>query len=110
MDDAEKQGQFRAYLCPREEIWVEGCLAIALMEEWSVPRTVIANLHKLVDQPLKRANERPRGGRSALRAIFDESDSWSTAQVLDISEASVKTRLSRARLKMRDALVPSEVC
>ena len=32
-----------------------------------------------------------------------------TAQVLSISEASVKTRLSRARLKMRDALVPSEV-
>ena len=32
-----------------------------------------------------------------------------TAQVLGISEASVKTRLSRARLKMRDALVPSEV-
>ncbi len=31
-----------------------------------------------------------------------------TVQVLGISEASVKTRLSRARLKMRDALVPSE--
>ena len=32
-----------------------------------------------------------------------------TVQVLGISEASVKTRLSRARLKMRDALIPSEV-
>ena len=32
-----------------------------------------------------------------------------TVEALGISEASVKTRLSRARLKMRDALVPSEV-
>jgi len=30
-----------------------------------------------------------------------------TAQVLGISEANVKTRLSRARLQMRDALAPS---
>jgi RNA polymerase sigma-70 factor (ECF subfamily) len=30
-----------------------------------------------------------------------------TVQALGISEASVKTRLSRARLKMRDALAPS---
>ncbi len=29
-----------------------------------------------------------------------------TAQVLDISEANVKTRLSRARLQLRDALAP----
>jgi RNA polymerase sigma-70 factor, ECF subfamily len=29
-----------------------------------------------------------------------------TAQVLGISEANVKTRLSRARLQMRDALAP----
>ena len=27
-----------------------------------------------------------------------------TAQILDLSEANVKTRLSRARLQMRDAL------
>lgn len=29
-----------------------------------------------------------------------------TAQILDLSEANVKTRLSRARLQMRDALAP----
>jgi RNA polymerase sigma-70 factor (ECF subfamily) len=33
-----------------------------------------------------------------------------TAQVLGISEASVKTRLSRGRLKMRDALATSFRC
>jgi RNA polymerase sigma-70 factor (ECF subfamily) len=32
-----------------------------------------------------------------------------TAQVLGISEANVKTRLSRARLQMRDALAPGFV-
>src|SRR5260370_4944821 len=60
-DDAETQGQFRGYLCPREEIWVEGCLAIALMEEWSVPKTVITNLHNLVDKPLRSATGGPGG-------------------------------------------------
>ncbi len=77
MDDAEKQGQFRGYLCPREEIWVEGSLAIALMEEWGVPKTAVASLRNLVDKPLKGREEDPQAARSALRAIFEERDSWS---------------------------------
>jgi len=74
MDDAEEQGQFRGYLCPCEEIQVEGCLAIALLKEWSVPQAVVAELHELLDQPLKGAD--PEAARSALRSIFEEVDSW----------------------------------
>ena len=33
IDDAEEQGQLRAYLCPPAEITNEGILAIDLMEE-----------------------------------------------------------------------------
>src|SRR6202021_1912808 len=49
------------------------------------------------------------GARAKYRAGFvlremQQLSIAETAQVLGISEASVKTRLSRARLKMRDAL------
>src|SRR5271157_1286617 len=44
IEDAEQQGQLRAYICPRVEIRDEGALAIDLMEEWNVPKTVIAKL------------------------------------------------------------------
>lgn len=74
--DAEQQGQLRAYICPLGEIRDEGAMALALMEEWSVPKTVIANLHQLVDQPLQSAEKDPEAARSALRIIFEEGDSW----------------------------------
>jgi hypothetical protein len=77
IDDAEKEGQFRAYLCPREEIWVEGCLAIALMEEWGVPKSVISNLREMLGQKLKDAMQDTEAARGALRDVFEESDSWS---------------------------------
>ncbi len=75
-DDAEEQGQLRAYCCPREEIEVEGALAIELMEEWGVPKAIVTNLHRLVDQALKNADKDVDGARGALRAAFEESDSW----------------------------------
>jgi hypothetical protein len=77
IDDAEMQGQFRAYLCPREDIWAEGCLAFALIEEWGVPKAITTNLHKLVDQPLKNAKDNDdAAARGALRTILGESDEW----------------------------------
>jgi len=75
-DDAEQQGQLRAYICPREEIEIEGSLAIDVMEEWNIPRTVLANLHKLLNQSLQRSDKNPEVARCALRAIFQEKDSW----------------------------------
>jgi len=76
MDDAEKQSQFRAYLCPREELWMEGSLAIALLEEWGVPKSIVSALHKLLDTPLKSGQLEPVAARGALRSIFEEVDSW----------------------------------
>jgi hypothetical protein len=76
-EDAEQQGQLRAYICLRREIQIEGYLAIDLMNEWGVPKPVIAKLHELVDKALRSANEDPEAARSALRAIFEEKDSWS---------------------------------
>jgi len=75
--DAEKQGQLRAYICPSAEIRNEGTLAIDLMEEWNVPKTKIDKLRRLVEPQLQKADIDPGPGRSALRDIFDESDSWS---------------------------------
>jgi hypothetical protein len=77
MDAAESQGQFRSYFCPPEEIWGEACLAIALLEEWGVPKTVVTNLHGLLDQSLQSAKDDPPAARSALRTAFEETDSWS---------------------------------
>jgi hypothetical protein len=75
-DDAEQQGQLRAYICPRDEVRTEGCLAIDLMEEWNVPKTRIDKLRQCLDQPLQNIDANPEAARSALRTIFKESDSW----------------------------------
>ena len=42
VDDAEEQGQLRAYMCPLAEIRVEAGLSIDRMEEWNVPKAVIS--------------------------------------------------------------------
>lgn len=73
---AEQQGQLRAYICPRAEIRDEGTLAINLMEEWNVPKTVIDKLRSLLAQKLENAYADQEAARSALRAIFEEYDSW----------------------------------
>jgi hypothetical protein len=76
IEDAEMQGQLRAYICPRVEIRNEGILAIDLMEEWNVPKTVITRLRGLLGQRLDKADTEQEAARSALRAIFEEQDSW----------------------------------
>ncbi|HUY15662.1 MAG TPA: hypothetical protein VMX16_18835 [Terriglobia bacterium] len=74
--DAEQQGQLRAYVCPRAEIRNEGILAIDLMEEWNVPRTVIDKLRRSFGQEVEKAGTDDAAARSALRTIFEEQDSW----------------------------------
>jgi hypothetical protein len=74
--DAEQQGELRAYICPRGEIFLEGSMLIDRMEEWKVPRAVITNLRGLVVKHLQMANTKTEEARSALRAIFREYDSW----------------------------------
>ncbi len=47
-DDAEQQGQFRAYFCPVTEIQDEGEMGFDLVEEWGVPKTAIKKLRDLL--------------------------------------------------------------
>jgi|ERR1700682_2370343 len=78
IDDAEKQGQLRAYLCPIGEISDEGSLTIDVMEEWNLPQTVISKLRDLLGKKLKDADKDPGAARSGLRALFEEYDSWAS--------------------------------
>ena len=78
VEDAEQQGQLRAYICPSREIPDEGKLAIDLMEEWNVPKSVIFGLRASLGKTLAQAESEPAAARSALRALFEESDSWRT--------------------------------
>jgi hypothetical protein len=74
--DARRQGNFRAYLCPCAEILDEGSLAIDLMEEWNVPKTVLTKLRTLLVRRLEQADADIDAARGALRTIFQERDSW----------------------------------
>lgn len=75
---AEVQGRFRVYLCPRAEILDEGNLAINVMEEWNVPKSVITKLRSSLGRKLERADTDLAGARGAPRAILEESESWGT--------------------------------
>ncbi|PSH04258.1 MAG: hypothetical protein CXZ00_07805 [Acidobacteria bacterium] len=75
-DDADRQATFSAYLCPREEIKIEGHLAFELMEWWGVPKSETNRLRELLVDKLDSADENPEGARSALHALFKERDDW----------------------------------
>jgi len=76
-DEAEMQGRFSAYLCPVTEIQDEGELVIDLIEGWGIPKAAIKRLRDLLAKKLEKADTNPDAARSALRALFDERDSWS---------------------------------
>jgi hypothetical protein len=76
IEDAQQQGQFRAYLCPLPEIQHEGDLIFDLMEEWNIPKTITAKVRALLGPDLRKAKTDPRAARGALRALFEERDSW----------------------------------
>jgi hypothetical protein len=76
-DDADQQGQLRAYLCPIDEIEDEGRMLIDTMDEWNVPTAVIQKLRDTFLPKLKDAQKSEASARSALRAIYEEHDSWS---------------------------------
>lgn len=76
--DAEQQGQLRAYCCPVGEIADEGGLVMDEMEEWNVPKAIIVNLRQTLGQKLQKAGTDPLSARGALRALYDEYDSWAS--------------------------------
>jgi hypothetical protein len=72
IEKAEEQGTLRAYICPTKEVENEGRLAIDVMAEWGIPKTIIDGLRNTLGQQLKD----PDTSRSALRAILNENNSW----------------------------------
>jgi hypothetical protein len=93
MDIAERQAQLRAYLCPRHEISVEASLSLGLLQEWSVPKSMIDNLRRLLDSSLQNAAQDPADARSALRAVFEETDSWDDYTVEHADDMRKFTRI-----------------
>ena len=75
-EDATYQGQFSAYLCPQREIASEGSLCLDEFEEWNVPKAVITRLRTRLGTKISEAEKDPAAARSALRALFEEYDSW----------------------------------
>jgi len=72
MDDAETQGQYRAYFCPAGDVQREGELIISIITtEWGLPESVTNDLRKVADDPKK-----PEEARAALHFLFAERDSW----------------------------------
>jgi hypothetical protein len=75
--DAQFQSQLSAYICPRREVVYEGSLYLDQMEEWNLPKGVVAKLRATLGKKIGLADEDIESARSALRALFDEYDSWS---------------------------------
>jgi hypothetical protein len=57
--DAQYQGQLEAYICPQREIAIEGRLCLDELEEWNVPRSIIARLRALLIPKLEQADADP---------------------------------------------------
>ena len=73
MDEAEAQGQYRAYFCPAEDVMREGELVISIITtEWGLPKSVTDDLRKNAGD-LKKT---PAEARAALHFLFSERDSW----------------------------------
>ncbi len=75
-DEADLQETFSAYLCPREEIRIEGHLVFELMEWWGVPKSETNRLRGLLVEQLEGADGNPDVARRALHFLFKERDDW----------------------------------
>lgn len=75
-ESADEQETFRAYLCPSNEIRIEGNLVIALIAWWGIPRTEIDSLRGSLVRELEKADQNPDEARFALRALYKERDEW----------------------------------
>ena len=72
VDEAEALGEERAYFCPVAEIETEGLFAIEVIEEWGV---TVKGLHESILPKLRDSDLTV--ARGALRALYEEFDSWS---------------------------------
>ena len=76
LEDAESQRRLAAYLCPAREVADEGTLCMDEMSEWNVPGNVIGQLRATLGGKIANADKDLDSARSALRALFEERDSW----------------------------------
>jgi hypothetical protein len=75
-ENASVQETYRAYLCPRGEIGVEGKLATNLIEWWGIPKAETETLRRLLEKSLETGEENPEDARSALQKLYKEQDEW----------------------------------
>lgn len=75
-ESAGEQETFRAYLCPRGEVRIEGNLVIALLEWWGIPKSETESLRGLLVKELDRVDDDIERARCALHALYKESDEW----------------------------------
>jgi len=73
-EEADAQGTFSAYFCPKGEILIEGQLTFTLMDWWGIPRSEMDNLRALLLDELKKAD--PVAARSALSKLLSERNEW----------------------------------
>jgi len=73
-DDAELWGAYRGYLCPKGEVLREGELALSILSEWGIPKSITDPLRKTLGEDLKK--DAPVA-RAALHQILEEKDDWS---------------------------------
>jgi hypothetical protein len=75
-ENASEQETYRAYLCPRGEIGMEGKLATNLIEWWGIPKTETETLRRLLEQKLETEDDDPGCARSALQKVYKEVEEW----------------------------------
>jgi hypothetical protein len=75
-ENASEQETYRAYLCPRGEIGMEGKLATNLIEWWGIPKTETETLRKLLEQSWETGDDDPGCARSALQKLYKELEEW----------------------------------
>jgi hypothetical protein len=71
--EAEKYGQWRAYLCPATEVRTMAVLTLEAMKDWGVSDNGLASFRVLVDEKMQPGIN-PSEARAALRSILSESD------------------------------------
>ena len=73
---ARSQGHLRAYVCPQREIANYGAVRLDELEEWRIPRQIVAKLRVMLGAKIANVDHDPAQARSALRALLTEYDSW----------------------------------
>ncbi len=75
VDQADDLAQLRAYVCPLNEIVLQGKAALSTMEDWSVPSSALDALKRDIVPHL--SSDDLNTARGALHTLLEEYGSWS---------------------------------